>query len=392
MKTTTQLTLTLLLLLFTPAATAAGENLHPDQATETNSNFDDFTFTDRTNPAFLSFLFSALNTPDTVAPGDTFQIEADVTTTSYVDASDAVMIFEIYDCYDTGCDDPERDQFIEAVQSDVWDGWGTIASGESYGTAIDYTIPTDADGPHAAVAYMYNTATQEKVSDAPDDTFIVETSTDSTDNLPNADIDGPTQGQTGEQLTFDASDSTDDNGIDSYTWSVDGTQHGTGESFTRTFTNAGSYTVKILVEDTDGQTDSASRTVDINDANERPTVNTIDAPRTATCYTEISVSASASDPDGDQITYSWNNGDTGSDATFVFTSAGEKQVIVEASDGEMKDSESATIGITCQDSDGDGVKDSNDAAPNIYGSNPDGTPTLLDRVVNTFVALGLPLR
>ncbi|WP_275919700.1 alpha amylase C-terminal domain-containing protein [Aeromonas sp. 2HA2] len=65
----------------------------------------------------------------------------------------------------------------------------------------------------------------------------------------------------GENLVFDASGSTDDAGVASYSWSTGGS----GKTETVQFDTLGSRTVTVTVTDTEGLTASASATVNVTD-------------------------------------------------------------------------------------------------------------------------------
>jgi len=112
----------------------------------------------------------------------------------------------------------------------------------------------------------------------------------------------PNQPQAGEQVMFDASASSDPNGvIDRYEWDFDGdgTIDATGESVTHTYTDGGQYTPTLTVTDDDGVSNTTRQSV------------TVYAPPVATFSTErdgnrVIVNASGSyDPDGGSLTYQW---------------------------------------------------------------------------------------
>ncbi|WP_018256753.1 PKD domain-containing protein [Halomicrobium katesii] len=81
----------------------------------------------------------------------------------------------------------------------------------------------------------------------------------------------------GEDITFDAGDSSDaDGSIASYEWDFGDGSTATGEVATHGYADAGDYTVTLTVSDDAGATDSASTTVSISDA-DNPTQITIDS-------------------------------------------------------------------------------------------------------------------
>jgi glucose/arabinose dehydrogenase len=108
--------------------------------------------------------------------------------------------------------------------------------------------------------------------------------------------------QTGEHpltVTFDATASSDpEGGVLTYSWDLDGNGvfgDATGATPTRTYTEAGTITVRLRVTDFLGATDETSRLVSVSNA---PPVPTISAPSSTTTWsvgTDFSFSGSASD-------------------------------------------------------------------------------------------------
>lgn len=85
------------------------------------------------------------------------------------------------------------------------------------------------------------------------------------DNPPTAVISGPGTGSAGDTLNFDGSGSTDDNGIVSYAWTVNGAAAGNGMTLSHTFASAGTSTVGLTVCDnaSPSQCHSTSHSVSI---------------------------------------------------------------------------------------------------------------------------------
>lgn len=70
----------------------------------------------------------------------------------------------------------------------------------------------------------------------------------------------------GESISFDASGSSDDDGISSYEWdwTSDGIFEGTGETASHAYPAAGTYSVTLRVTDTDGNENTTTKTVSIS--------------------------------------------------------------------------------------------------------------------------------
>ncbi|WP_440006079.1 PKD domain-containing protein [Halomicrococcus sp. SG-WS-1] len=88
---------------------------------------------------------------------------------------------------------------------------------------------------------------------------------------PTAAFSGPSNAQTGEQVTFDASASTDPDGsIASYEWDFGDGTTATGESVVHTFDSAGEYEVTLTVTDDDGATTTTTKTVTVEESQPTP--------------------------------------------------------------------------------------------------------------------------
>jgi PKD repeat protein len=75
---------------------------------------------------------------------------------------------------------------------------------------------------------------------------------------------GPYTGTTGTAIRFDGTHSTDSDGtIASYSWSFGDGTTATGATSSKTYTSAGTFTVRLTVTDNKGATASATTTADI---------------------------------------------------------------------------------------------------------------------------------
>jgi len=125
----------------------------------------------------------------------------------------------------------------------------------------------------------------------------------------------------GETVELNASESRDIDGtIEAYRWEIDGEQVAAGETVSWTPEVAGTREIMLVTEDDAGQTDTESTSVyigsDAGDRNERPTVR-INASSTALNASEpVTLTAVASDPDGNVTGYRWDlDGDGTTEAT-----------------------------------------------------------------------------
>jgi PKD repeat protein len=88
-----------------------------------------------------------------------------------------------------------------------------------------------------------------------------------TNQDPSAAFDtSPSDPETGETVTFDASASTDaDGSVASYEWDFGDGETASGESVTHAYDSAGDYDVTLTVTDDDGATDTATQTVSVSE-------------------------------------------------------------------------------------------------------------------------------
>jgi PKD repeat protein len=237
----------------------------------------------------------------------------------------------------SGSSDPDG-----TIASYAWD-FGDSTSGSGADVTHSYAAPgsyqvtltvTDNDG-------ASDQATQTVQISAP------------ANQPPTAAIGGPSQGQTGETLSFSGSGSSDADGtIASYAWDFGDSTSGSGADVTHSYAAAGTYTLRLTVTDNDGASDQADQTVQISappPVNQPPTA-VISGPVTAVVSQTLAFDAgSSSDADGSIVSYAWSFGDgataNGVSVSHMYTQVGGYQVSLTVTDD---DGATATSGYTIQ--------------------------------------------
>jgi PKD repeat protein len=136
----------------------------------------------------------------------------------------------------------------------------------------------------------------------------------------------------GAQVTFDASNSTDNVGIERYEWDFDGdgSVDTTGQTTTRTFDEPGTYTVTLTVADAAGNEDTDSVTISVRDTTS-PTAVT-GPNRTVETGVDVTLDGRNSTDNVGIATYEWDfDGDgtaeaTGQTATYIVDQPGTHTV------------------------------------------------------------------
>ena len=152
----------------------------------------------------------------------------------------------------------------------------------------------------------------------------------------------------GDTLTFEitASDSDTEDTI-SYTAQPlpDGASFG-NPTFTWTpgYDQAGTYPVTFIATDTQGDSDSETIIITVNNVNQPPVLDLI-ADITVNEAQTITIIPTASDPDGDSLAFSYSGWMSADTYTTTYDDAGTYTVMVTVSDGELSDSQAVTITV-----------------------------------------------
>jgi serine protease len=140
----------------------------------------------------------------------------------------------------------------------------------------------------------------------------------------------------GRSIRFDASESTDTDGsIEGYDWAFGDDSGASGEVVTHAYEDHGEFEVTLTVTDDDGQTNTATKTVEIN-AFPEPT---IEASTTEPAPGEtVTFEAGGGDPNGSITDYQWAFGDgseaSGQTAEHAYDSPGTYGVRLQVADDD----------------------------------------------------------
>jgi len=127
----------------------------------------------------------------------------------------------------------------------------------------------------------------------------------------------PLEVQAGSPISFDASGSSDSDGvIAAYMWSFGDGGSASGATVSRTYNDEGTYTVRLTTVDDAGATDSATQTINVlgpSVPNVPPAASFTASPTLGEAPLDVQFNASASaDSDGSIVSYAWTFGDSSS--------------------------------------------------------------------------------
>jgi len=183
---------------------------------------------------------------------------------------------------------------------------------------------------------------------------------------PIADAGGPYQGDINQEISFDASSSYDPDGnIEGYRWDFDNdgtydTNWLTISNATYSYSNYGTYNVKLQVKDNEGATNTSKASVDISEPTNLPPSANAGGPYEGLTNENITFNASESyDPEGNIEGYRWDfDNDESYDTNwlsqptthYTYEDAGIYIIRVQVKDDEnLTDSDTAMVTISDSD-------------------------------------------
>lgn len=148
----------------------------------------------------------------------------------------------------------------------------------------------------------------------------------------------PANPAVGEQVTFDASASSDSDGtVDKYKWDFGDSSTATGKTAYHSYSAAGTYTVKLTVTDNSNLTNSTQKTITITSANQSPVAAFTYSPENPKAGEKVTFDASSSsDSDGTIESYEWDFGNKstgkGQKVYNTFTQNGDYSITLTVKD------------------------------------------------------------
>lgn len=248
--------------------------------------------------------------------------------------------------------DPAIDEEVYFNASDSYDPDGTIVSYEwDFGDNSTDSGPTVTHRYSNSGTYTVHLRVTDNTGNTGSTTKNV---TVSTSQGPTAVfVYSPSNPEVGEDVYFNASESTDPDGtITSYQWDFGDGSSGSGMTVTHSYSDAGTYTVILTVTDDTGNQANVSKTVTVSE-NSAPTASFVYSPSGPKVNETVYFNASASsDPDGTIDNYAWDFGDgstgSGVNTSHQYTAAGTYTVVLVVTDNSgntTSTSQTVTVSI-----------------------------------------------
>jgi PKD repeat protein len=274
---------------------------------------------------------------------------------------DDTIYYEVEEGDDGGNTPPDAEIDVSATEATVGEEVEFDASGSTDDTGIDvyrwdFDDGTEDNGEEISHSFdepgTYTIEIEVEDEDGATDTDKITVEVKEKNEPPEAVIDASaTEVSVGEEVEFDASESTDDTGIDEYHWQIEGEWERRGEYVEHSFDEPGTYTVELGVVDEQGQgSDPDEITIEVKEKNEPPEA-VIDASATEVSVgEEVEFDASESTDDTGIDVYRWDfddgTEDNGEEISHSFDEPGTYTIEIEVEDEDgATDTDKITVEV-----------------------------------------------
>ncbi len=148
----------------------------------------------------------------------------------------------------------------------------------------------------------------------------------------------PDSGDAPLTVNFTATANDADGTVVLYSWSFGDDSTGTGQNPVHVYEKRGTYKSVVTVTDNEGATGKDTVTVKVTGLNIAPTITASASPDSGRAPLSVTFTATANDPDGTVISYSWNFGDgessTDQNPAHTYQSEGTYNSIITVTDNE----------------------------------------------------------
>lgn len=161
----------------------------------------------------------------------------------------------------------------------------------------------------------------------------------------------PKSGQAPLQVNFSGTNSTDDKGIQGYSWKIKNGVTRTNANPTYTFEEVGTYEVELTVTDAEGLTDVDVITINVTEEeNQKPTARASATPISGEAPLQVKFTGDKSEDDMNIASFTWRfaQGEVSNEVnpSYTFTEAGTYPVVLTVKDENgLEDKASVTITV-----------------------------------------------
>ncbi len=217
-------------------------------------------------------------------------------------------------------------------------------------TTVEFTVVHTYESAETLSAYLYVTDYQDNSSSSPESITVIANAAPLLGELADVNV------LIDDEVTFTTSPFDPDGDEMSIWWDFgDGSDMAEGASVMHSYDAVGEYVYRVYVNDSHGHNETTAAIVNVLDpsTNLPPEIIALED-RTELVHAQITFNVTASDPNDDVLTYTWDFGDdsalkVGETVQHTYTSTGNFTFVVHVGDGEFNETSSATITVNASE-------------------------------------------